>query len=288
MRYLPILLVFYLSPVLNAQPFESLPPADPARSLEYTFNKADLLVAITDMDWRPGLCLAAAPLSVGETAALHLSLEANTRYTFVASGSRPATDVDLYLRDENGEVVAEDQEPDATPVLEFRTSVAGQYLLQLRLAGSERPEDFVSLAILCSSGAPLIKDGYQRLASRFFLAAEQLRSGDDMPQIKRDWWRQVPQWSIYGFLLLPDGGASLLDLSTGAKAITFAAAAGDGLRDVDLYLSGGEHILASTRSGGLNPLLRYETKALNVRLDLRVEVARAKKTDLVLLGIFQE
>jgi hypothetical protein len=109
-----------------------------------------------------------------------------------------------------------------------------------------------------------------------------------MPQIKRDWWRQVPQWSIYGFLLLPDGGASLLDLSTGAKAITFAAAAGDGLRDVDLYLSGGEHILASTRSGGLNPLLRYETKALNERLDLRVEVARAKKTDLVLLGIFQE
>ncbi|MEM9259195.1 MAG: glycosyltransferase N-terminal domain-containing protein, partial [Bacteroidota bacterium] len=74
-------------------------------SLSNVFEKGNLMAAISGVEWRPRLCLAAASLSTGKTITLEVALRANVSYTFLASAESENYDVDLYLRDQEGKVL---------------------------------------------------------------------------------------------------------------------------------------------------------------------------------------
>ena len=96
----------------------------PRASLSAVFAKGNLMVALSGVEWRPGLTMAAARLENGATISLNLSLQPATNYVFIATTANgESTDVALYLRDSTGRVVTEDQEPDGTPVLEFSATI---------------------------------------------------------------------------------------------------------------------------------------------------------------------
>src|SRR4051794_18923418 len=80
------------------------------------------------------------PLAAGET------------YAFLGGGDDDTKDVDLYLEDEKGKIVARDVEKDAIPVVQFKPKEAGKYRVVLKLAESASQSSFCAFATLRAGG----------------------------------------------------------------------------------------------------------------------------------------
>lgn len=164
-----------------------------ARALAGAYQKSKLMVAISDVAWRPGLCLAVGRLPVGGTLSLDLPLEAGYEYTFVGSGEEALGDLDLHLLDAGGQALTADREDDDTPIVTFAPTDDGAYRLQLHAVAADRPEVFVSVGLLRSGGRPLADADYRALTQRL-AAAEPVTApnGDG-------------DWVLYAALLPADG-----------------------------------------------------------------------------------
>jgi len=257
----------------------------PRISLSAAFEKGNLMVALSDVEWRPGLTMAAANLKAGGTASLNLTLLPNTNYVFIASTANgEASDVDLYLRDTAGRTLGQDQEPDGTPVLEFKTTSGGTYQLQVHLAASNEDMEFVALSILSGGGRSVLRQDYEEVANNFFRLASVNRSNFE----GINWLSRPNQWCLYGYSLSQNQGATLRQLRPGASDIFFTAAGGPTLRNIDLYLADQSlRIVANDIGADAKPIIRYKTEA-DANYDLRVEVESSKGPGLLLVGIFQK
>ncbi len=255
----------------------------PREALNTVFEKGNLLAALSGHEWRPGLNLAAAQLSVGQSISLNVTLIKDVEYVFLASGPTEQADVDLYLRDSSGRVLAEDKEEDGTPVVEFIPETNGTYQLQLHLAAGASPEDFVALSLLRKGGRQVSELEYRSTSSGFFAAAKKLTSQGDGCH----WQKKTGEWCLFGYSLQEKSGISLggLRLSPG-KA--FFAAAGPEPSEIALYLANeAGQFVAKTKRPQTFPLLHYDAPS-GTTLDLRVEVGRSKSHILVLVGAFEQ
>ncbi len=257
----------------------------PRASLSAVFEKGNLMVALSDVEWRPGLTMAAARLENGGTISLNLTLQPATNYVFIATTANgESSDVDLYLRDSTGQVVTEDQEPDGTPVLEFSTTAGGTYQLQVHLAGGRQDAEFVALSILRGGGRSVLPQEYEKVANTFFRLASITRSNF----ANTSWLSQANQWCLFGYSLSENQGATLRQLRPGTGDIFFAAAGSPNLRNIDLYLADqSQRIIANDIGPGAKPIIRHKTKA-DANFDLRVEVEKSKGSGLLLVGIFKK
>lgn len=277
--------ILFLALLFSSQWLIAQDAPGPRASLSAVFEKGNLMVALSEMEWRPGLTMAAARLETGGTVSLNLSLRANTRYVFIAStASGGASDADLYLRDTAGRALAQDQEPDGTPVLEYKTTTAGTYQLQLHLAGSNLNEEFVAVNILRGGGQNLFRQEYEQVANNFFRLANVARSNF----AGTHWLRQPNQWCLFGYSLGHDKGITLRNLRPGKGDTFFTAAGNSTLTNLDLYLADESlQILANDIGPGAKPIIRHKTDAVS-NYDLRVEVKSSEGAGLLLVGIFQK
>lgn len=257
----------------------------PRESLSTVFEKGNLMVALSGVEWRPGLTMAAARLETGATISLNLTLDPSTNYVFIATTANgDASDVDLYLRNSMGQLQAEDKETDGTPVLEFSTTNGGSYQLQIHLAGSNQPSEFVALSILQGGGRSILRQDYEQVANNFFRMASVTRSNFT----GTNWLSKPNQWCLFGYSLHQNQGTTLRQLRPGAGDTFFAAAGSPALRNIDLYLADQSlHIIANDIGPGAKPIIRHKTKA-NANYDLRVEVENSKGNGLLLVGVFQK
>jgi len=262
----------------------SLPPADsPEASLANAFAKGDLMVAISEANWRNGLCLAGAKLRNGGHVSLELYLTAGRTYTFVGSGDNDAVDVDLYLWSDAPRPVAEDKEDDGTPIIEWTCDVTDVYRLEVSLVAAAREREFIALSLLSDDGGSLVKEAYQGVAGRFISAAGGLRRS--APGL--DWQKGDDQWCVFGFLPVADQGAILNRLTPGAGKTIFAATGSPEFRNINLYLANekSDTIVSSNEEDNPFPLVRY-TSQVSELLDLKIETPRARGGAFLLLGIF--
>jgi hypothetical protein len=277
--YLTLLLTLFSCAEMTAQAI----PDSPAKALNIAFEKGNLMTALSGLEWRPGLNLAAAQLTVGQTISLNVTLRKDADYVFLASGPTEQADVDLYLRDTTGKLLAEDLEQDGTPVIEFKPSASGTYQLQLHLAAGDAPESFVALSLLRRSGSQVSEQEYRSVSTGFFAAAAELTS----PETGARWQQQAGEWCLFGYSLRKQSGVSLSGIHALAGQIFFAAA---GLKpsEINLYLANenGE-IIAETERSQPFPLLQYTSPSDSV-LDLRLETKNSKPHKLVLVGVFKK
>lgn len=283
-RCLYFLLLLTISPLCRAQPSVSLSASSPQAALNVAFEKGNLMVALSGVEWRPGLNLAAAHLETGSSISLNLNLEMGIGYVFIASQAGYLGDVDLFLRDQEGTILQEDREEDSTPVVEFTAQKSGVYQLQIHLVSSQYPREFIALSILQSGGLPIPEQEYQRVAGTFFGSAEKILSAYEGTA----WQRQPAQWCTFGFVLAENQGATLHKLRPEAGKLIFAATGSPNLRNIDLYLANeNQRILAKDNGPEANPLIFYDCPA-DATLDLRVEVERSNKSALLLVGVFEQ
>lgn len=255
----------------------------PRQTMNAVFEKSNLMTALSGYGWRPGLNLAAARLEVGRTISLNVALKAGVEYVFLASGPDELADVDLYLRDTDGRVLAEDLEDDGTPVVEFTATRTATYQLQLHLAAGESAAAYVALSILRRGGHQVIEQAYHGTTAGFFAAADRLL----LPDTGARWQKQEGTWCLFGFSLQEKQGASLQNLQPNGKK-TFFAAAGQKATQINLYLADdNDRIVAMTDRPEPYPLLSHQTVS-NAVYDLRIETTRARTHKLVLLGVFEK
>jgi hypothetical protein len=97
--------------------------------------------------------LLGAMLSKKDSAvSITMRLEAGTKYTFLAGGSAAAVDVDIIVRDSDGDEVAHDTLTDNYPLVSFSPTQTGQFRVQVVLAKVRSAGAFVMLATLTDKG----------------------------------------------------------------------------------------------------------------------------------------
>lgn len=284
-RVLLFLLLLLSSQLLLAQVLNGgdTTQNSPRRALHVAFEKGNLMVALSGVEWRPGLNMAVASLETGKTISLNVSLQANTNYVFIAATEEEDEDTDLYLRDPSGLIISADKEPDATPIIEFRTITAGTYQLQVHLVSSRRARKFVALSLLRSRGRSILEGEYQEVATSFFNSVNDVKTAYSETQ-----WQATPtQWCAFGYSLSENEGISLLGLQPGPGPKVIAATGSRNLRKIDLYLANeAQQIVAMDNGPDAFPLISYDSPA-GASLDLRVEVERGKTPSFLLVGILE-
>ena len=251
-------------------------------TLKGTFTKCNLMVALSGHEWRPGLCMAAAELEPGATVSLDLALQAEQRYVFIAAAERQAIDLDLFLRDRSGTIVAEDDKTDDTPIVEYTVATTGRYTLQLHLTDTPSPSTFVALGILSSGGTSLADQEFGNVNKQFGAAAGAVRAAGGANRFGGG----RNEWCVYGYLLAEGEGATVSNLEL-ARGRNFLAASGsENVGDLDIYLADSAlNILRRDEDPDPYPMIEYDNQA-GGPFYLRIEVEKASKPGLILLGLF--
>ena len=273
-------LLLGLTGTLQAQ---SWAPADRVLgTLDDLYAKCSLMEALSGVTWRPGLCLAAARLERGATVSLEVDLTAGTRYFFIAGAENGAGDVDLYLRDSTDTVVAEDLEPDGTPVLEFLAARGGTYRLQLHLAAATGERQYVAVGMLMAGGGAIGDLAYRQVSRQFGVAAGAVRAAGGATRFGSG----ETGWCVYGFLLAAGGSTTLDNLHLPPGKNFLAATGTENVRDIDIFLATPDlRIVRRDQEPDSYPMIEYEQTA-DDPLTLRLEVESAQGTGLILLGHF--
>ena len=279
-RWLLLLLVVVSMP-LEAQSWQ---PADRlTAALDGVFGKCNVMVAVAGVDWNPGLCLAAAELTAGQTVSLELQLRGGHKYVFIAGGERTTRDLDLYLRTPGGSLTASDSEDDRTPIVEYTADTTGSYTLQLRLASNQERPAMAAVGVLRSSGRLLSDRDYREASRQLGAAAGAVRAAGGARRFRPG--RQG--WCVLGHHLGSREGATLEGLSFPPGPYFVIAAGSEDFTDIDLYLAdNGLRIIE--RDGGTDayPMIEFRTNRVQTYA-LRVEAARSRRAGLVLVGLLE-
>ncbi|WP_116127095.1 3-deoxy-D-manno-octulosonic acid transferase [Lewinella sp. IMCC34183] len=251
-------------------------------ALDGTFTKCNLMASVSGLEWRPGLCLAAAELPRNGTISLDVPLEAGRQYVFIASAESSAIDIDLFLRDPAGRVIEEDTEDDKTPVVEVAVDTSGVYSLQLHLLGGRDTTAFVSLGLLQSFGRDIRPDDYRQISQQFAAAAGAVRAAGGA----RRFGVQPGTWSVFGALLDDEEGTTIDNVQLPAGRSFIAATGGETLQNLDLFLANAAlEIVRADDDPDPFPMIEYDNPAAAAH-SVRVEVVRARGRSLVLIGLF--
>lgn len=253
------------------------------QAIDQAFEKGNLMVAISTVEWRPGLSMAATKIATGKTITLELALSRHESYSFIATSISENTDIDLYLRDSLGNVLASDKEPDNTPIIEFQVPKTGNYRLQLHVPASDKAVNYVSLSLLQSGGHSTLEAEYRDVSDRFFSAATAVENSH--PDIS--WSSSNQQWSILGYSLVSEQGLTLNNLRFNTSRYYLAATASPKFEHLALYLANSkQQIIDSSPKGSSFPLLDFNASDKE-RYDLRVSTGAYHSPGFVFVGIFE-
>ncbi|CAH0999542.1 hypothetical protein LEM8419_00842 [Neolewinella maritima] len=251
------------------------------QTLDGLYAKCNLMVAVSEVGWRPGLCLAATQLDRTQTVSLEVYLDVASKYTFIASAEPGTTDLDLLVRDAAGTIVASDTEPDQTPIVEFTVDRAATYTIQLHYLNGDAETALVALGMLRSFGVSLSDAAYRDVSRQFGAAAGAVRAAGGAKTFRRG----PNTWCVFGYLLDEGQGATVENLQLTASQQFFVATGPESIQDIDLYLAGTDaEILRLDRDGDAYPMLDYTVTEPGA-YRLRLEVERARGSSLVLLGL---
>ncbi len=289
MRHLLLLLLLSLlglSTHLSAQdtPAEEADAWTPGYYMQQAtnnvFEKASLMTALGGYAWNEELMLAAAIVEVGSTIALDFELQAGVSYSFLGGGDEDAMDIDLYVLDQSGKLVAADVEDDNSPIADFVAPYSGRYSLRLQLISGEAMTSFLAVGFMKKGGYLLAEEEQQALSEKFFTSGQlihNLGSG-----IK--WNDTNNQWCLYGLVLQQQKSTSLSDLFLGNSNHYIFGTAN---QDVDLLVKNNENdLVEEDRDDDSNPILNfsasesgaYQLEAIN----------KSKSTSVLFLGIVAE
>lgn len=242
------------------------------------------MVALSSARWRPGVALAATSLTPGKSRTLRLALRQNVSYTFIASAAVATVDLDMYVRDSGGKVIAQDQERDGTPILEFRVPRTGNYALQLHLAAGDTAGTAVAVGLLQTGGYSIPKDDYHTLSARFFTAVDFFFTQAE--GVSAQWVECPSAWPVMGVLLAEGVPLDLEALRLPTGFCRLAATAGPDVRGATLLLANqtGE-IVSRSAVRTTAPWLAFQAAATE-EYTLRILPAKSR-TGMLLLGFFQ-
>lgn len=198
-------------------------------------------------------CFMGALLRPGTSVSTGLPLEGGKTYAFIGGGDDDSRDVDLYLQDAAGKVVARDVDDDATPVVTFTPERNGQYRAVLKLESTTARSSFCAYATMRKDGFDVPTQNLTTAAGRLMamcrVIAEKTGGAGFLDS--------EGEWALFGTLLtegqyLTQSG---IDLPDGNHA--FMAAGDTVARDLDLAVLKGNKQVAEDTDDDANPVCFY-------------------------------
>ena len=223
-------------------------------------------------------CFMGALLKVGNHAVTTMPLQAGETYLFLGGGDDDTKDVDLYLEDANGKIVARDVEKDAVPVVEFTPKETGKYRVALKLAESSSKSSFCAFATLRAGGFDVPAQNLETSASRLMRLCRAIaeKTGG------AGFLDTEGEWALVGTILKQ--GESLtqsgIDLPAGKHA--FSAVGDTQAQDIDLALLAENKQLAEDTEDDPTPILLYEGSGI---VNLKISNTKSSGPSLTLAAV---
>lgn len=210
-------------------------------------------------------CFIGAYLEEGkQVGAATIPLTGGTEYAFIGGGDDDVQDMDLYLLDADGDVVAKDDAKDSNPVVVFTPKEDGKYKVVMKLVDGKARGSFVAYALLR-------KGGYDVPAKNLKAAWERLLGMCEKINDKLGWAAFHDgdnELCVIGSIMkegetLTQGGIDLED-----RPYAFVGAADGQANDIDITVTDGDNeVLAKDTENDAIPLVLY-TKGGTVKLKL--------------------
>ncbi len=183
-----------------------------------------------------------------------IPLEEGRTYAFLGGGDDDVKDLDLYLMDADGNVVAKDTETDASPVVVFKCKSAGKYRVQMKLVTDKTDASFCVYATLRDGGFDVptsnLASAYDKLIKFCTIIDDKTKGASFLDE--------AGELCLVGTILkqgetLTQSG---IDLGDGDRA--FLACADSRAQDIDLkVVSSDGDVLREDTDNDANPVLFY-------------------------------
>lgn len=210
-------------------------------------------------------CFIGAYLEEGkQVGAATIPLTGGTEYAFIGGGDDDVKDMDIYLTDADGDIVAKDTENDSNPVVVFTPKEDGKYKVVMKLVSTKAKGSFVAYALLR-------KGGYDVPTKNLKAAWERLLGMCEKINDKLGWAAfhdGADELCVIGSIMKPgetltQGGIDLED-----RPYAFVGAADGQAEDIDISVTDGDNeVLAKDQENDAIPLVLY-TKGGTVKVKL--------------------
>lgn len=223
-------------------------------------------------------CFMGALLKVGGQVVTGMPLKAGESYAFLGGGDDDTKDLDLYVQDANGKIVARDVDKDATPVVEFTPKEAGQYQVVLKLAEGASDSSFCAFATLRAGGFDVPTENLTTSAARLMAlcrAIAEKTGGAGFLNVEGE-WALIGTILVQGQALTQSG----IDLPAGNHA--FAAVGDTQAKDIDLALLAGNKQLAEDTEDDPTPVVLYQGGG---NVNLKISNAKSGGPSLTLAAL---
>ena len=203
-------------------------------------------------------------LKIGAEVSIVRKLRAGQSYAFIGGGDGDASDVDIYLSDGAGNVIAADRDDDASPLVKFKAPADGLYKLTLRLERGAQ-DSFCAVVTLRTGGFSVPLENLSTVIDRMVQQGALVHRKVDGAS-----FHSAPNsWSLYGAVLRPKTRITVDNVKLEERRhVVFAVA--DGMaKDLDLRLerAGGEP-LAEDKDDDATPIVAARTTGSDCRLIL--------------------
>lgn len=226
-------------------------------------------------------CFIAGYLATDTEIGSGIPLKAGVTYAFIGGGDDDVTDLDLYLKDSEGNVVARDVEKDSNPVIVFKPEADGRYRVTMKLVSGETKSSFCCYATLRDGGfdvpASNLNTAYDRLITLCTAIDKKIGSAafhDDEGEI-----------ALIGTILKEGETLTQSGIDLGKRRYVMCAATDGRAQDVDLKLiDGDDDVVESDTADDATPILIYGKGGT---MKLKITDVKSKGATLTMAAILR-
>ncbi len=222
--------------------------------------------------------------------------QAKTSYVVIAAGDEDATNVNLHVRNLNGEIVASDPEVDRLAIVEFTPKVGEDFSLEVELFEANTAS-FVSFVILRDGGWTIPRSDLElaqsTLMSRGAIYNQAIEEQIDVNLYPSGRYLRfndgASQACVFGGLIAGGDGAYLTNLNLGEGDVKLIAEGDSDVEDIDLILYDAYNTeLNSDRLGDAHPVIDHYTLASqNYHIEIANEAASDSTPTFCMVGVMQ-
>lgn len=250
------------------------------QSVKKVLGATEKVVKQSRFNFNAGVCFGVAVLDKGDKIQTRYALERGVRYLFIGGGDVNAQNVDLAVLDAKGKAVAQDNAPDAVPVVFFTPKYSGTYHMALRLKKGKAASSFCSLVVMRKTGGYALPISSIRDAIK---PSDQLSPEMNQLADSLRFHRGRNQWTAFGAVLKQGDTTRLPGLKYETGTHIFVGGTDGRATEIDLALlnSAGRKLVESKKAGA-SPILIHETNGSQT-YQLTIANRRSKGASLVTL-----
>ena len=227
--------------------------------------------------------MAGAYIEVGDSATMHVQMEAGVDYAFLGVGDDDVIDLDLRVVGPDGQVVAEDVDSNPRPVLELTPESSGIYDVRLQLYDGARGS-YVALAMLSTKAAstlPLTR--LQQAVDRYRSYGEVVHSSAG----NASYITTGDRWAVFGVVLNEGGDMTINTLTFGRATYAVLAAGDEAAEDIDLELFDSNDVqVGSDTESDATPMVLYNAPSAG-RYSAKVRNHESSGPSFVIMSVLE-